>query len=138
MQAVRRAATSVWRGVPIARTCARLPVARGHTRPVQLWAAICGPLQSCPPARSAARSLSTSAQAQAEVINPKPDASRDAPLRSPGALGGGGGSCGSAAPTMSDKLEQKAMDELDDMSIIDEVLSSSRAVRARCSRTLFA
>lgn len=42
------------------------------------------------------------------------------PLRSPGAFGGSGaGGCG-VAPTMTSKLEQKAIDELEDMSIIDD------------------
>ena len=125
-QAARLAALVLPRGAPLARTCAQLPGTPGFSRPVQLWAALSGALLPCPPALSAARSLSTRAP-QAEVINPKPDAQLDPPLRSPGALGGGGGSCGSAAPTMSNKLEQKAIDELDDMSIM--VRGGRRALR---------
>ena len=41
-----------------------------------------------------------------------------------GGGGGGSGGCGSAksaAPAMTEKLEQKAIEELEDMSIIEEV-----------------
>ena len=61
-----------------------------------------------------------------EVETENASAERDVPGRSPDTLGGGsGGGCGSAAtgsaPAMSSKMEQKAIEELDDMSIIEEV-----------------
>lgn len=96
----------------------RLVPAASRVRPAQ-WPALCGT------ARAATRLLSSRAQ----VINPKTEnasAERDVPGRSPDTLGGGsGGGCGSAAtgsaPAMSSKMEQKAIEELDDMSIIEEV-----------------
>jgi hypothetical protein len=63
---------------------------------------------------------------RATVINAKKgpfDVEHDLPLRSPSGFGGSGG-CGSAksaAPAMTVKLEQKAIEELEDMSIIEEV-----------------
>ena len=77
-------------------------------------------------AHAGLRSLSS----RAEVINPSKGASAgaEAPFRSSGAAsggGGGGGGCGSpvaGAPGMMGKLEQKAIDELEDMSIVDEVV----------------
>lgn len=72
-------------------------------------------------AHSFVRSLSS----RAAMINPKKDAGamEEAPLRSPGSAGSGVG-CGTAvagAPSMLAKQEQKAIDELADMSIVDEV-----------------
>ena len=63
---------------------------------------------------------------RATVINAKKapfDVEHDLLLRSPSGFGGSGG-CGSAksvAPAMTVKLEQKAIEELEDMSIIEEV-----------------
>lgn len=73
---------------------------------------------------SAGAAIRRRMSSRADVINPKTATSeKEAPLRSPGAFGGGGGGgCGTPpAPTMATKLEQKAIDELDDMSIIDDV-----------------
>jgi len=78
------------------------------------------------PAAAAMRHMSS----RADVINPKKEKTganeaKEATLRSPGAFGGGGG-CGTAAPTMTTKLEQKAIEELDDMSIVDDVSFRTR------------
>jgi hypothetical protein len=73
--------------------------------------------------RQAPHAVLRSLSSRAAVINPRKDAgaTADAPLRSPVAGGGGCGSAVAGAPNMMAKQEQKAIDELADMSIVDEV-----------------
>lgn len=70
-----------------------------------------------------AHAVLRSMSSRAAVINPRKEAgaTADVPLRSPVAGGGGCGSAVAGAPSMLAKQEQKAIDELADMSIVDEV-----------------
>jgi hypothetical protein len=99
---------------------------------VVLWETVPAPAAVAAALRCSQHLSSRSAVAHAElrslssraaVINPRKEAgaTADAPLRSPVAGGGGCGSAVTGAPSMLAKQEQKAIDELADMSIVDEV-----------------
>ena len=111
-------------GQALARVGARAPTI------IQTFESQCPILCTTCFARETTRRLTSRVQ----VINSKTEgapAEREVSTHSPGSLGGGGSSssCGSgpAGPVpMSSKMEQKAIEELDDMSIIDEVRHISK------------
>jgi len=118
---------ALWRvaghNVALQRTFCTFPALDVPVRPVQ---AALHRNTGVAPAAATMRHMSS----RADVINPKKEKTganeaKEATLRSPGAFGGSGG-CGTAAPKMTTKLEQKAIEELDDMSIVDDVSFRTR------------